>query len=69
MSILQLPKTIFQEPALAFGGGWLGSNGFGLCVGHVVYDKWGEDFLETADDVALADLGGDVCDESFLLQL
>lgn len=69
LSVLELLDAIPQELPLALCGTRFRRNGLYLRVGEAVDDDGRKDLLEAADEVALNDLRGDICNEGFLLDL
>jgi len=65
LTSLQLRNLILQLFPLATSSEGLRSNGFDILIGHGVDDDGGKDCLESFEDVAFDDLGGDVGYEDF----
>lgn len=69
LSILQLCNAVLQELSLALRAGGLRGDCFDFVIRQAVDNDRGEYFLQTADHVALDDLGSYVGNEGLLRDL
>lgn len=69
LSLPQFLGLVRQEVSLSLGNWHLGNHALDLGVRNVEGHHGREDVVQTANDVSLDDLGGDVGDESLLLDL